>query len=123
MPIYNAGKTIKEFRKRHHISQEALCEGLCEAPTLSKIESGKQNPTKKLFEALMSRLGAPIAAFNIPVTEAEYKRSQIEREISSRLANDNIEIDDLIVAYKNVSPAMDKLEKQYYEFIKEASKN
>ena len=87
MPMYNAGQMIRELRRRKKISQEILCEGLCEPPTLSKIECCRQNPTKKLFEALMSRLGSSAIAFNIPVTTAEFIRGQIEREVASSFAN------------------------------------
>ncbi len=121
MPIYKVGKTIKELRKRKNVSQEELCEGLCEPPTLSKIECGRQNPTKKLFEALMSRLGASSFAFNIPVTETEFARGQLEREIASSFSNFNYRVDELLCEYKECSPNMDKLEKQFYLFASAVS--
>ncbi len=116
MPMYNVGFTIKEFRKRKSITQESLCEGLCEPSTLSKIESGRQNPTKKLLEALMSRLGSPITNFNIPVSQTEFQRGQIEREIASSFANFDYDIKELLDEYESCSPEMDKLEKQFYLF-------
>ena len=38
------------------MSQEELCMGLCESPTMSKIEKGRQYPNKKLLDALLVRL-------------------------------------------------------------------
>lgn len=121
MPMYNAGQMIRELRRRKKLSQEILCEGLCEPPTLSKIECCRQNPTKKLFEALMSRLGSSAIAFNIPVTTAEFIRGQIEREVASSFANSNYNIDELLLNYASCSETMDKLEKQFYLFAKAVS--
>jgi transcriptional regulator with XRE-family HTH domain len=116
MPLYCAGKVIQEFRKRQHMLQDELCCGLCEPSTLSKIESCRQNPTKKLFEALMSRLGVSVGIFNIAVTETEYERGEIECEIVSKLADSGYEIEELLEKYKNCGQTMDKLEKQFYLF-------
>ena len=119
--MYNAGLMIRELRKRKNLSQELLCDGLCEPPTLSKIECGKQNPTKKLFEALMSRLGSSAVAFNIPVTTTEFIRGQIERQVASLFANSNYQIEELLSKYSSCSEYMDKLERQFYLFAKSVS--
>jgi transcriptional regulator with XRE-family HTH domain len=114
MPQYCAGKIIKEFRQRQHMLQSQLCEGLCEPATLSKIESCRQNPNKKLFEALMSRLGIPVGIFNVPVTEGEYERGKIEREIIDKFSSSDYEIEVLLEKYKKCGQKMDNLEKQFY---------
>ena len=56
MEYIKAGQMIRELRKRKGLSQEQLCEGLCEPPTMSKIEKGHQYPNKKLLDALLVRL-------------------------------------------------------------------
>jgi transcriptional regulator with XRE-family HTH domain len=114
MSEYCVGKIIKEFRERKHLLQSQLCEGLCEPSTLSKIESCRQNPNKKLFEALMNRLGVPVGIFNVPVTEGEYKRGKIERIIIDKFFCSDYEIEVLLEKYKKCGQKMDKLEKQFY---------
>ena len=77
MPLYSVGKVIKEARERlrcldkKKYSQENLCDGICSVPTLSKIECGLQNPSKKVMEALLQRLGLPIGIYNISATDKE----------------------------------------------------
>jgi transcriptional regulator with XRE-family HTH domain len=44
-------------RKSLSISQEKLCDGICSAETLSRIENGTQNPSRDVYELLMERMG------------------------------------------------------------------
>ena len=41
------------------LTQEELCEGLCEPATLSRIENGRQAPSRSRANALLQRLGLP----------------------------------------------------------------
>ena len=117
MEYLNIGNTIKEFRIRKGISQLTLSEGLCEPSTLCKIESGRQNPNKKLLEALVSRLKIPMS-LNIPVTKSELQRANIEREINAKISTRLYDILELLDQYKNVDSNMNHLEQQFYLFAK-----
>lgn len=57
MPIYKFGYIIKQRREYLGYTQEALAEGICSVPTLSRIENGERLPTKDHFEMLLQRLG------------------------------------------------------------------
>ena len=57
MAQYTVGDYIRENRKKAGISQEELAYGVCEASTLSRIESGSQMPSRRTYEALMQKLG------------------------------------------------------------------
>ncbi|MCR5124715.1 MAG: hypothetical protein K6B43_05925 [Treponema sp.] len=50
------------------------------------------------------------------LTQAEFERSQIERLISSRVANFDCNIQDLLDDYENTGNGMDALEKQFFLF-------
>ncbi len=50
---YNGGVIIQEFRKRRQKTQEQLSEGYCEPETLSRIESGKQQISVKLYNEIL----------------------------------------------------------------------
>jgi transcriptional regulator with XRE-family HTH domain len=39
------------------ITQEQLCDEICSAETLSRIENGSQNPSRDVYELLMERMG------------------------------------------------------------------
>ncbi len=113
MDYFSICAILKEYRKRAGLSQAALCEGLCELPTMNKIENGKQNPNKKLLDALIERLQIPLA-LNIAISKIEFERAIIEKEISSKLSHNDCDINDLLRQYKSVSSEMNKFELQFY---------
>ena len=57
MGIYQVGEVIRRAREAAGISQEMLSDGICSPETLSRIETGKNEPTRANFQALMERLG------------------------------------------------------------------
>lgn len=60
-PIYlsylSLGEIMKQLREEQHLSQEIICQGLCNKSTLSKIEHNRMQPDIFLTEALLQRLG------------------------------------------------------------------
>lgn len=57
MSINTMGETIRSLRKRVHMTQEELAEGICSPISVSRIENGTQMPSNTVLEALLSRLG------------------------------------------------------------------
>lgn len=57
------GDIIRDERIKRGMSQAQLCEGICEIPTLSRIENGKQCPKRELLERLLSKLGLVAARY------------------------------------------------------------
>jgi len=57
MGMYRLGDIMRMTRKSLSITQEQLSEGICSVETLSRIETGKQNPSKDTYELLMERMG------------------------------------------------------------------
>lgn len=51
------GEIIRSLRKRAHMTQEELAEGICSPISVSRIENGTQMPSGTVLEALLSRLG------------------------------------------------------------------
>lgn len=60
-------------------SQQELSEGICTPETLSRIETGKRNPTVKNFYALMQKLEIRIGYYN---TELDVKKFETLEKIS-----------------------------------------
>ncbi len=113
MEYIQAGQMIRELRKRKGMSQEELCEGLCEPPTMSKIEKGRQYPSKKLLDALLVRLQDHVE-LQVPLSAEDFNRARIEREIFSRLANRDYDVSELAEQYRSCSVSMNKHEQQFY---------
>ena len=57
MDRYRLGEIISMTRRSLSITQEQLCEDICSVETLSRIETGRQNPSKDVYELLMERMG------------------------------------------------------------------
>lgn len=53
----NPGSIICRERLRRNWSQEGLCRGICTVSYLSKIESGKAEPSEEILSMLFCRLG------------------------------------------------------------------
>ena len=115
MNYVSIGGIIREYRKRAGLSQAALCDGLCELPTMNKIENGRQNPNKKLLDALLQRLQVPLA-LNIPVSDIDFERTRIENQIIASFSHNEFDIYVYLMQYKSVNIDMDKFERQFYLF-------
>ena len=53
------GEAIKKRRLELGLTQEQLCEGICEPITISRLENGKQTPSRNRINALLERLDMP----------------------------------------------------------------
>lgn len=57
MGRYRLGDIVRMTRKSLSITQEQLSEDICSVETLSRIETGRQNPGRDVYELLMERMG------------------------------------------------------------------
>lgn len=54
MQNFFLGDYIKQKRLDLGLTQEQLCDGICEPMTLSRLENGKQTPSRNRINALCS---------------------------------------------------------------------
>lgn len=86
------GEMIKRKRKELGLTQEQLCEGICEPSTISRIESGRQVPAKNKLDALLQRLGLPGERYYALMSKDEMELSNLkEKIISCNVARNAIE--------------------------------
>ncbi len=57
MGRYRLGDIIRMTRRSLSITQEQLSDGICSVETLSRMETGKQTPSRDTYELLMERMG------------------------------------------------------------------
>lgn len=57
MAYYNANEIIKLTRTAMGITQEELCDGICDVTTLSRIENGHQCMRRETYRSLMRKMG------------------------------------------------------------------
>lgn len=116
MIIFPFGEYLKHERKSRKISQGEVSKGLCSVSSLSRIESGKQLPSRKLSVALFSRMGLYLDEKLILMTNIEHRRWQLEREIANKYCDNNFEFKNLLDEYENLGE-MEHLEKQHFLFL------
>lgn len=81
MPTYGMGDAIREMRMRLGYTQEELAYGICTTGTLSKIENGKAVVSKRVFEALCSKMPGMHHVWVSCDTKAEMERSKLCKKI------------------------------------------
>ena len=77
------GEVIKRRREELGLSQEKLCEGICEPITLSRFESGKNIPAHNRVKALLQRLNLPDNRYYALLSKHELKLNSIRAELLS----------------------------------------
>lgn len=84
MGIYAAGEVIRRTRESLGMTQEELCEGICDVVTLSRIENGRNTPSRANFELLMERMGKSGKKY-LPFIRSGDIRDHLLREELERL--------------------------------------
>ena len=84
------GEYIRQNRQNQGLSQEKLCEGICEPMTLSRLENGKQTPSRNRIKALLQRLGLPDDRYFALLNKYEIEVNNIQRDLGSAISNQDI---------------------------------
>lgn len=76
------GDIIRQRRLELHMTQEQLCEGICEQATISRFENGTQTPSRGRIKAILQRLGLPDERFYGLVSRNEERIKNLQDEIN-----------------------------------------
>lgn len=83
MREYRIGEIIRKRRIELGLTQGELCEGIYEEPTMSRIENGKQTPSRTKLSVLLQRLGLPDDRYYALLSDNETKIADLQKEIVS----------------------------------------
>lgn len=75
------GEYIKQRRLDLNLTQEQLCDGICEPMTLSRLENGKQTPSRNRINAILQRLGLPDDRYFALLSKNELEMEALQTEI------------------------------------------
>jgi len=78
----SVGDFIRSRRKALRLTQEKLCDGICEPVTISRIEKGANMPSLKVLRALMERLGTPNTYYTLPKGADECRLDDLAQEVN-----------------------------------------
>lgn len=91
MKVLNIGELIRQRRIECGFSQEELCYGICEQPTMSRIENGTTTPSRSKLTALLQRLGMPSEKYYALLSENELEVMNLQSEIMTCMVQRNAE--------------------------------
>lgn len=91
MKNFFLGEYIKQRRLDLGLTQEQLCDGICEPMTLSRLENGKQTPSRNRINALLQRLGLPDDRYFALLSKNELEMEALQKEIVACNANHRVE--------------------------------
>lgn len=114
MQNFKLGDYIRQRRISLNLTQEQVCEGICEPITLSRIENGKQTPSRTRINAILQRLGLPDDRYYALLTPNELEIESLKEEIVScnvlRHINDGFE---KIEQLNKIADPDDKITQQF----------
>lgn len=77
------GPYIRQKRLDKGWTLEYLCDGICTAPTLSRIETNTRTPSSSVLKALLERLGLPAGQFFALLSENDIAVDSLQKNIRS----------------------------------------
>lgn len=81
MQNFLLGEFIRQRRLDLGLTQEEVCDGICEPITLSRIENGKQTPSRSRINAILQRLDLPDDRYYALLSKDELEIEALEKEI------------------------------------------
>mgnify|MGYP001032587180 FL=1 len=106
------GPYIRQKRLDKGWTQEYLCDGICTAPTLSRIETNDRTPSSSVLKALLERLGLPAGQFFALLSENDIAVDRLQKKIR----------DDDIRLRRAAKPEQDKIREQILTDLEELEK-
>lgn len=108
------GEYIKQHRLDLGLTQEQLCNGICEPMTLSRLENGKQTPSRNRINALLQRLGLPDDRYFALMSKNELEMEALQKEIVACNANQHVgEGFDRLKKFEQIADADDPIAQQF----------
>ena len=108
------GAYIRQNREAQGLTQQQLCEGICEPATISRIENGQQTPCRSRLSALLQRLGLPDDRYFALLSPNEIEISSLQAEIVSCGVHGRRERGlELIAKLESIMEADDHITRQF----------
>lgn len=77
------GEVIRQKRLELGLTQEQVCEGICDPITISRIENGKQTPNRTRINAILERLDLPADRYWALLSKNELEIENLQKLVVS----------------------------------------
>ena len=112
------GILLRNLRKIQGINQKELSRGICSLSTLSRFESGEREPSKIVFDALISKLGKNSNKWEIILSENDKLLIKCRNYIDYLIKSEKwLQLKETIKDYEKLTKTDNNLNKQYICFI------
>ncbi len=91
------GKYLNSLREKGDILMTAVCDGICNTSTLSRIENGKKEVSKLVQDRLLGRLGVASENFENMIFCDEYDRWMLMQEIVKLVQHEEMDKADALL--------------------------
>lgn len=114
MENHQLGEYIRQRRVELGLTQSEVCSGICEAITLSRLENGRQTPSRACINALLQRLGLPADHYCALLSRAELEIEALKKEIvGCNITKQTDKGLDMLVQLKALAAPDDSLTQQF----------
>lgn len=114
MQNFFPGDYIKQKRMDLGLTQEQLCEGICEPMTLSRLENGKQTPSRNRINALLQRMGLPDDRYFALLSKNELEMEALQKEIVACNVTERVDEGfEKLAQFEQLADPDDQIAKQF----------
>ena len=118
MPRYvkdeiNFHKFLDAVRQLQDVTLEQVCEGLCSASMMKRIECGDRLPEKQMRDRIMARMGVSIDGYEDYLSTEEYEQWKLRQKLLRSIENKQVtEAEQYLEAYR-IYENLNSVEAQY----------
>lgn len=114
MQNFRIGEYIRQRRLDLGLTQEEVCDGICEPITLSRLENNKQTPGRNRINAILQRLGLPDDRYYALLSPNELEIEALKKEILACNVTEQLERGfEKIQQLEKISSPDDRLTQQF----------
>ena len=114
MELNTLGIVLSYHRKKEGLPLESVCDGLCSAATLERIERGERIADSLLGKLLLERLGQDVTQFELILNDEDYMLWRMREDIQSAAKLKDYDLLCAIIAdYREMQKNYDRLHEQF----------
>lgn len=108
------GEFIRQKRIERGLTQEKLCDGICEPMTLSRLENGRQTPSRNVMNALLQRLGISHDRYFALLSKNEIQIAALQKDINACYLQKNYALGlEKLKELENIAEPEDNVTRQF----------
>lgn len=118
MQINTIGVVLSYYREKYQLPLAEICEGICSATTLFRMEQGYREVDSLVSETLLARIGKQVLEFELLLNEEDYQLFLLRTEMSRRIEEDRYGgIEELLERYRTLMPQKQPVHEQFCSYV------